>query len=73
MQVDGRADQRVTEKELGVEKSASPTTHPIPNELSGNFVLRIKIAVLRPADLRWKNRQITGARRPFTTTSFVSR
>jgi hypothetical protein len=73
MQVDGRADQRVTEKELGVEKGASPTTHPIPNALSGNFVLRIKIAVLRPADLRWKNRHVTGSRRPFTTPSFFPR
>jgi hypothetical protein len=66
-------NQRVTEKELGVEKGASPTTHPIPNELSGNFVLRIKIAVLRPADLRWKNRQIAGPRRPCTATSFFRR
>jgi hypothetical protein len=44
--------QRGTERELGVEKTASPIKHPIPNAFAGNFVLRIKIPVLRPADLR---------------------
>jgi hypothetical protein len=42
-----RAGQRVIERELGVEKIASPTTYPMPNAFSGNFVLRIKSAVLR--------------------------